>query len=236
MITVYGFGSYFGLPDGSPFVTKAMLLLKLAGLEYRFARGDVRRAPKGKLPFIDDDGVQVCDSEFIRDHIERKYGFQFDKELNKRQQGMARAVQLMAENHLYWAIVDLRWCNDENFARSTSKFLDHMPAVLRPVIKLVARRQVAAAVRAHGFGRHTQAEKEMLAIRDVQALADLLGQRLYMMGETPTAVDAAVFAQLAALLCPAFESPIRTAAEAHLNLVAYRNHMIARYFPEIASP
>jgi hypothetical protein len=34
MITLYTFGPYFGLPDGSPFVLKAMLLLKLAGLEY----------------------------------------------------------------------------------------------------------------------------------------------------------------------------------------------------------
>jgi hypothetical protein len=33
MITLYTFGSYFGLPDRSPFVTKAMLLLKFAGLE-----------------------------------------------------------------------------------------------------------------------------------------------------------------------------------------------------------
>ena len=30
MITLYTFGPYFGLPDGSPFVTKAMFLLKIA--------------------------------------------------------------------------------------------------------------------------------------------------------------------------------------------------------------
>jgi glutathione S-transferase len=230
MITVYGFGAYFGLPDGSPFVTKVMLLLKLAGLEYRFERGDVRKAPNGKLPFIDDDGVRVTDSEFIRDHIERKYGFQFDKDLNKRQLAVARAVQLMVENHLYWAVVDLRWCNDENFVRSTSQFLAHMPALLRPVIKRVARRQVAAQVRAHGFGRHGQVEREMLAIRDVQALSDLLGTRLYLMGETPTAVDAAVYGQLSALLCPAFESPIRAAAEGLPNLVAYKDLIQENYF------
>ena len=35
MITLYTFGPYFGLPDASPFVTKAMLLLKFAGLPYR---------------------------------------------------------------------------------------------------------------------------------------------------------------------------------------------------------
>jgi hypothetical protein len=52
MITLYTFGPYFGLPDGSPFVIKAMLLLKFAGLEYSENRGGYGNAPKGKLPYI----------------------------------------------------------------------------------------------------------------------------------------------------------------------------------------
>src|ERR1700722_5851477 len=61
VITLFTFGPYFGLPDGSPFVTKAMLLLKFAGLAYREDRSGYGKAPKGKLPFIDDDGVIVAD-------------------------------------------------------------------------------------------------------------------------------------------------------------------------------
>ncbi len=61
MITLYTFGPAFGLPDPSPFVMKAMMLLKLAGLDYVEKRADVRRAPKGKLPYIDDDGTIVAD-------------------------------------------------------------------------------------------------------------------------------------------------------------------------------
>lgn len=50
MITLYTFGPHFGLPDGSPFVTKTMLLLKFAGLPYQENRQGYGRAPKGKLP------------------------------------------------------------------------------------------------------------------------------------------------------------------------------------------
>jgi hypothetical protein len=50
MITLYTFGAHFGLPDGSPFVTKTMLLLKFAGLPYQENRQGYGRAPKGKLP------------------------------------------------------------------------------------------------------------------------------------------------------------------------------------------
>jgi hypothetical protein len=49
IITLYTFGPFFGLPDGSPFVTKTMLLLKFAGLEYSEDRGGYGKAPKGKL-------------------------------------------------------------------------------------------------------------------------------------------------------------------------------------------
>ena len=34
MITVYGFGAGFGLPEISPFVTKTEVQLKMAGLGY----------------------------------------------------------------------------------------------------------------------------------------------------------------------------------------------------------
>jgi hypothetical protein len=50
MITLYAFGPYFGLPDGSPFVVKAMMLLKLSGLPYREDRNGLSKAAKGKLP------------------------------------------------------------------------------------------------------------------------------------------------------------------------------------------
>jgi hypothetical protein len=39
-----------------------MLLLKFAGLEFSEDRGGYHKAPKGKLPFIDDEGLMVADS------------------------------------------------------------------------------------------------------------------------------------------------------------------------------
>ena len=67
---LYTFGPAFGLPDPSPFVTKVDVLLKLSGQPYATKIGDVRAAPKGKLPYIVDDGEIVADSTFIRWHME----------------------------------------------------------------------------------------------------------------------------------------------------------------------
>ncbi len=115
MITLYTFGPAFGLPDMSPFVTKAEMLLKLADLDYRTDTKGFNKAPKGKLPYIDDDGEVVADSTFIRWHIEKKYGVDFDSGLDAGERATAWAFEKMFEDHVYWTVLHARWIDDENF-------------------------------------------------------------------------------------------------------------------------
>ena len=70
MITLYVFGPKFGLPDPSPFCMKALVLLKMAGVDFRTDTADLQKAPKGKAPYMDDNGTMVPDSTFIRFHLE----------------------------------------------------------------------------------------------------------------------------------------------------------------------
>jgi glutathione S-transferase len=51
---------------------KGEMLLKLAKLPYRTDTRGFPRAPKGKLPYIVDDGEVIADSTLIRLHLERK--------------------------------------------------------------------------------------------------------------------------------------------------------------------
>ena len=105
MITLYTFGPSWGLPDPSPFVMKGEMLLKLAGLEYQTSTKGFGKAPKGKLPYIDDDGTVVADSTLIRLHLERKHGIDFDRGYGPRERGTGWAVDKMLEDHLYWIMV-----------------------------------------------------------------------------------------------------------------------------------
>src|SRR5215469_14886999 len=109
MITLYSFGPSNGLPDISPFVMKAEVLLKMSGLPYHTDASGFRKAPKGKLPYIDEDGAIVADSTFIRWHLERKHGIDFDRSLTAEQKAVAWAFEKMTEDNLYWTLVDLRW-------------------------------------------------------------------------------------------------------------------------------
>jgi glutathione S-transferase len=101
MITLHAFGRFWGLPDPSPFVIKAEMLLKLSGLPYETVRGDMRKAPKGKLPFIRDGDTVVADSTLIRLHLEQKHGIDFDRGLSARERGIGWSVEKMLEDHMY---------------------------------------------------------------------------------------------------------------------------------------
>jgi glutathione S-transferase len=232
MIKLQVFGPAFGLVDPSPFVTKAHLLLRLAGIAYEPVRGNVRKAPKGKLPVLDDNGAIVADSTFIRRHIEKKYGFNYDAGLTPKQIGCAWAVEKMLEDHLYWALIRERWLEPENFARGPAHFFDALPTLLRPIVRRMVVKQVRSNAHGHGMGRHGTDEQTWLASRAITAVAQVLGDRRYLMRDQPCGADATVYAFLAGALCEMFDSPIRVEVKKHANLTAYAQRMEAQYFPE----
>ena len=236
MITLFTFGRSFGLPDPSPFVSKAEVLLKLSGLPFRNDTGGFNKAPKGKLPYIDDGGTIVADSTFIRWHLEARHGVDFDKGLSPEQKGIAWAAEKMCEDHLYWAIVDSRWMVEANFAKGPKHFFDKAPALMRPLIIAMVNRQVRRNLKGQGMGRHSRPDIERLAAADIDALARILGDKAWLMGPEPCGADATVWSFVAGALCPLFESPIRTAAEGHANLVAYSARGYQRWFPELVKP
>ncbi|SFK45062.1 glutathione S-transferase family protein [Methylocapsa palsarum] len=232
MIVLYTYGPFFGLPEGSPFATKAMLLLKMAGIEFKENRDGLMTAPKGKLPYIADEGELIADSTFIRFHIESKYGFDFDAGLTDEQKAVGWALERMCEEHLYWLMVADRWLDDSNYENGPARFFDSTPFPLKTLLKTVVRRKIRRDAKGQGLYRHSEAERAELAKRDLAAAAALLGDKPYLFGDSPHGADATLGAFLIGALCPEFNSVCRTAAEGHPDLVAYRDRILAAYFPQ----
>lgn len=233
MITLHVFGRAFGLPDPSPFVVKAEVLLKLSGLPFERKESDVRRAPKGKLPVIDDDGTIVADSTFIRWHLESRHGIDFDRGFTAEQKAIGWAAEKMCENELYWASVDNRWMNTSNFDKGPRQFFDKAPAPLRPLIITMIGRQVRRTLWGQGIGRHSKSDIARLAVADIDALAGILGDKPYLCGAEPCGADATVFAFVQSALCPLFDGPILDAARRHANLMAYRDRGLQRWYSDL---
>lgn len=234
MITLYGFGPGFGLPEISPYVTKTEVQLKMAGLAYIKQQAMPDTSPKGRLPYIDDGDERVADSTFIRQHLERKHGLDLDAALDERQRAEAWAIERMIENHFTWAVTYTRWMMPENFAKGPAHFFDGAPENIRDALREDVRSRVAENMRIAGLAPHTPEEITELGARSLSALSMLLGWKPYLMGERPSGVDATAFAALAGLLTPFFDSPLRQHALEFSNLVAYVDRMMARYYPEHA--
>jgi len=235
MITLFGSGPAFCLPDPSPFVMKTEMQLKMSGVVYRFERAGPLGAPKGKIPFIEDDGIGIGDSTFIRAHIEKTYDIDLDHGLSKEQRARAWTIERTLEDHLYFSLIHARWTDDESFAKGPSHFFDGLPETTREIARARAREHVRGKLHGHGLGRHDRADIVRLAARCLIALSVVMGDAPYLMGEAPSGSDATVFGMLAAILTPFFDTELRDAALAHRNLGHYSERMMQLYYPEFAS-
>lgn len=236
MITLYNFGPAFGLPDLSPFVIKAHVLLKMAGQPYQTNSKGYRQSPKGKLPYIDDAGTIVADTTFIRWHLERKYGIDLDQGLSPTQRATAWAAEKMIEDNLYWINVHWRWLDDANYAKFEPVLLKPVPALLRGLISKVIRGRARKTLHAQGAGRYSEAERLAIARRGVESLSALLGDKPYLMGDQPCGADAMFFASMTSALCPHFKTLLQPELASRFpNLVAYEKRMRERYFSEAPS-
>jgi len=232
MMTLYGFGPTKDSPDYSPFVIKVMTLLRMAGLDYVDKRRLPGGSPKGKLPYLDDNGVRIEDSTFIRFHLERAYGIDFNTGLSPEQRAQSWAIEKLCEDHLYWIGLYVRWIIDDNFERGAARLFDPLPSPLRPFLKWMVRRRMKNHLWAQGTGRHTVDEITDLGARDIEALSALLGEKAFLFGDSPCAADASAFAFLSANTAAISEFPVREAILRSENLCAYHDRMMKSYFPD----
>ena len=174
-ITLFGGGPAFGLPEISPFATKTEIHLKMAGLPYTKERARPEASPKGQLPFIKDGEALIADSTFIRAHIEKTYGFNFDAGLDARQRAEAWAIERMLENHFNFASGYTRFLLPENFAKGPGHWFDGAPEAMREGLRRELLGAVTATFKATGIARHAPQEAIELGDRSLSVLSVLLG-------------------------------------------------------------
>ncbi len=231
MLTLNVFGPYFGLPDGSPFCIKALMLMKLSGLKYETTKMSFRKAPKGKAPYLQDGNVLIADSHFILKHLESKHGIDFSAGYSKEDVAESWAVARMLEEHFYFLSMNVRWLDDKNFWKGPYQFFDDAPAPIRKLIAGVVRKKVRKTHNLQGLGRHTAEERLELAKGDIDATETMLGNKKYFLGDRVTGADASVFAFLWAGGCSFFESPIGDYIRTRPVIMSYITRMRDEFFP-----
>jgi glutathione S-transferase len=99
-IILFGSGPAFGLPEGSPYVTKTLIQLKLAGVAYQFEADRPQDGLRRRLPTLQDADRRIADSTFIRGHVEATYGVDLDEGLTAPERATAWALERLAESLL----------------------------------------------------------------------------------------------------------------------------------------
>ena len=202
MITLYGSSPAYGVNDLSPFVVKVAAYCRLAGIDYTQKPGDPRKAPKGKMPFIRDGELSLCDSTTIVDHLRAKHR-DLDEGLPARDKAIATAVKAMFEEHYYFCIMYQRWQDERGWAVQEPTFQAHfrrggpVPGFAVPFVVRMVRTQAKKMLHAQGTGRHSVDEMEAIAKTHLDAASELLGESEYFLGPAPRSIDATVWAFLA---------------------------------------
>jgi glutathione S-transferase len=232
MITLYASGPLFGQPDPSPFVTKAMMLLKMAGIPFEAKPMSFSKAPKGKIPYIATVDGMLGDTHFIKCYLEEKFGADFSGGYSKDDHAKGWAIARMLEDHFYFLIVHDRWVPNHNFSIGPAQYFNVAPAPIRPFIRSFIRSKILKMLHAQGTGRHTDAEQAQLGRGDVDAVETLLGNKTYILGDTISEYDATVFAFLFSAAATVFKSEIGEHIRSRSALMAYLARIQIAYFPE----
>lgn len=226
----------FGMPHASPFAFKVEVLLKMSELPYQVVRADIRKAPRGKIPWIVDGNVVIPDSRLIKAHLEVRHGIDFSGGYSPRLLGYGLAIERLLEDHLYFFAMDNRWLQPDNFEMGPARLFDLVPGLIRPFVIRFVLGRVRQQVKLQGTGRLTDDEKLRLVRKAIDALDAIIAGQNYVLGGRVCGVDATAFAFLLSISGGGFRSPYGDYLRKKPELVAYLARMQTEFFPDLAAP
>jgi glutathione S-transferase len=231
MIKLYQFKPAWGLPNPSPFCMKVETYLRMAGLSYGVINGAVPfKAPKKKLPYIEDETQLVADSGFILEYLKKTYGDPLDADLSEADRVIAHALRRLFEENLYWVALYSRWIEESIYLETKRVFFGAIPPILRELVAGRVRKGIRKALYAQGTGRHSRDEIYDIGKADLTAVSVWLGEKPFFIGATATSVDAIAYAFLANILVPPLKSPLKDHGMSLPNLSAYCERMKNKYY------
>ncbi|HYI01265.1 glutathione S-transferase family protein [Hyalangium sp.] len=236
MIILHQGPAAWGVANISPYCVKLESYLRMVGVPYTARAADFRKAPKGKIPFIEEDGKMLGDSQHIIEHLKRKHGDPLDAKLSAEDVAKGHAVRRMLEESTYWHIIQVRWADEEGWRAYRPTFEAIFPPVVGKVVVPMIRRKTVQRLRAQGLGRHRPEEILEMGKADISTVAALLGDKPYLLGDEPSSFDATVYAFLVSILAFPVDSPFRRYTQEQQNLVRYVQRFQQRYFASWSPP
>lgn len=233
MIKLYQFSPLWNLPNASIFCLKLETYLRMANLPFQSVyTNNPRKAPKGKLPYIEDDGRKIADSNLIINYLKQKYGDPLDNDLSAEEGAKSLAIKTLFEEYLYWIMMYSRWIDPQIWPQFNKEVFGKMSAPLKWFIPSLARKKISKQLAEAGMGRHSREEIYAMASEAIQAIATLLGKQPYLLGSRPHSIDATAYGLLANILYSPLDTPLKKYAQQYPNLIVYCHRIKEKYFAQ----
>ena len=220
MLTLYSYPELFGVADNNAYGLKVFAFLKLTGVPFRHEHiFDASGAPRGQLPYIDDDGDIIGDSGPIIAHVIRKFGLTIDAGLTQSQRDTDHLVARMLDD-LYWVMSYSRW-KDERFwpAFRDALLREHTSLTEEGLHK--AREYNFQRYYYQGIGRYEPDAAMQRGLHDLEVLARLLPAREYFHGAEPTSIDAGIYGFIANIYFYDIPTPLKRFVSSQRHLVRH---------------
>lgn len=213
--------------DPSPYCAKVEAYLRLAHVPHTKQTSVLRllRAPRRKLPYIDDHGTIVTDSDNIIRYLKSRYGDPLDEWLTPEGLALGHTVTRMLDDGTYWVGVYSRWMEELAWEIYKPVLFSGIPAPVRSVFAAVVRRDYKRRLDGQGLLRRPRDEIYALGARDVAAIATLLGRNQFLLGPRVSSFDAAVYGFLGNVFYAPIQGPLKDSISHHGELVAYLHRM-----------
>ena len=230
-LIVNGYGAMAELPDLSPFVSKLEAYLRLAGVDYDKRGGDMRVAPRGKMPYINHGDRVVGDSARIIEHLRDQGVADLDAWLSPGQRAELHALSSIFELELYFILCTFRWREDAGWATYAPHISGAManvgvPGFAAGLVTKVVRRSMIKQLHAQGAGRRP-AEENLARVRELfDALDHLVGLHPgpWWFGDQPSSADAIAHAFVSGLITRAVATPLHDLLDGRAELRAWYEH------------
>jgi glutathione S-transferase len=222
MLTLYSYPELFGVADNNLFGLKVFAFLKLAGVAFRHEHiFDAKAAPRGQLPYIDDDGRHVGDSDTIIAHLIDRYRLPIDNAVTETQRNTDLMIRRTLDD-LYWVMSYSRWKDPQFWPLFQDAMLGTHASLTADGME-AARKFNFQRYHYQGIGRYEPEHVYKRGIADLSAVASLIGERGFMFGPQPTSIDAGVYGFVANIYFYDIDTPLKQFVAAHRNLVRHCN-------------
>jgi glutathione S-transferase len=222
----------------SPFALKLETWLRINEIKYKNINNEFNKASsKGQVPFIELNGRQIADSNFIIDHLRNHFKLKIDENLSDKEKAEARAFSILIEESIFRCLEYDR-CKSFGWLATDKGVLPFMQGIHKFFFQKIFIKQLEkklkAVLHAQGYGRHSPEEIEEILKKDLKALSTQLGDKNFFFGDIPSTLDATAFGHLVQFTdTPINSDKIKTFIEQETpNLISFVKRITERFWPD----